>query len=359
METPAAAPIQSNSDIRSDIAPQPSSGIAWITFSGSPGDSSGDFIQAIQRVAFQQGHARDDHWIADYAAACFNGDALHWYSELDDETQESWKKLRTALLKRYPAASPGHASSTKLATIPTTRDPLPGPSLNAMKESGLIQVLRGKSVSLGYLCLDSKSVVGVTKIKADGAVINLPSQMQSEPVQLSLDRTAGKGDTKFRNLGLGLLECTGWPKPKPDQIPEEIQITKDYHTDFEIPMYFETGIPTPSALCKPRDEDSIHFYAKRPVFATWILTCCEDSKPTALHRRHSATKDPSQKAAAAVWKYEKSSRELRMSWLMDDDTYVQRNPTKLNLHVHRVSDMQETGRYFDEDQVRFVFHPTQ
>ncbi|KIO32030.1 hypothetical protein M407DRAFT_19055 [Tulasnella calospora MUT 4182] len=94
METPAAAPSQPSSQIVSDIVPQSSSAITWIAFSGSPGESSGDFIQAVQRVAFQQGHSRDDRWIADFIATCFNGNALHWYSELDDETQESWKKTK-------------------------------------------------------------------------------------------------------------------------------------------------------------------------------------------------------------------------------------------------------------------------
>ncbi|KIO32032.1 hypothetical protein M407DRAFT_216539 [Tulasnella calospora MUT 4182] len=358
METPAAAPSQTNNEIASDIAPQPSSAITWIIFSGAPGEFSGDFIQAIQRVAFQQGHARDDRWIADYITTCFNGDALHWYSELPEETQESWRKLRTAILRRYPAASPGPAPSTKPTKTTATRKASSGPSRNTTTKSGLIEVLGDRTASLGYLCLNSESLVGITKTEANAVVINLPSQMPSEPMQLSLDGITGNERTNFRNLGLSLLVSS--LEADPDHIPEQIQITTEWYNGYEDSYEYETGIPALSALCKGKSGTSINSNGSRPPMATWILACCGDSKPTALYRRRSATKDPSQRAAAAVWKYEKNSGELRIRWLMDNDrehelgAYIQRKSSTFNLHVHRVSDMHEADRFFDEDRV--VWH---
>ncbi|KAG9026201.1 hypothetical protein FS837_004691, partial [Tulasnella sp. UAMH 9824] len=461
METPAAAPSQLSREIPSDILPQPPSAIKWMSFSGSPGESSGDFIQAIQRVAFQQGHGRDDRWIADYIATCFNGDALHWYSELDDETQDSWKKLRTALLRRYSAASPssappkgptqapatrdapsapsrgtkkksglievlgdkttvkrclpaspgsapsknptptpgtrdaslapsldvttkselievlgtkitvklyptassGSAPTMKPLRTPATRDTSSAPSLDitrkceltgapgaqttvkhypeansgsapttkptqtpvtsntssarsrdTTKKTGLIEVLVEENTSLGYLCLESESLVGVTEAKASAAVVNLPSQLPAEPIQLSLHGIPG--NKNFRNPGLSLLVSS--PKEDPRHIPEKIKIVKEWdHYGDGLSLDYELGVPTPSILCRSTREGT-SVTVPRPPIATWILACCGDSEPSALYRRRSAAKDPSQRAAAAVWKYENDG-ELRIRWLTDDD----------------------------------------
>ena len=43
--------------------------------------------------------------MADEAAACLSGNVLHWFESLDDETQESWKLLRRALLARWGQAN--------------------------------------------------------------------------------------------------------------------------------------------------------------------------------------------------------------------------------------------------------------
>ncbi|KIO17462.1 hypothetical protein M407DRAFT_32869, partial [Tulasnella calospora MUT 4182] len=59
------------------------------------------FIAAVNKQARAQGKFRDDQWIADLVGASMAGDALIWWSSLDDETQESWKLLRKAMLSRY------------------------------------------------------------------------------------------------------------------------------------------------------------------------------------------------------------------------------------------------------------------
>ncbi|KAG8952249.1 hypothetical protein FRC04_004956 [Tulasnella sp. 424] len=355
MDTPAAAPSQPPGGIQS----------AWVTFGGSPGESSGEFIQAIQRVAFQQGHTRDDRWIADYISTCFNGNALHWYSRLDGETQESWRELRIALLERFPATSPSPVPTTSTGP-PRTSAPgnsrSPG-ARNTTVNSGCIEIVGDRTTSLGYLYLDSNIGVGITTNKAGALKVNLPAQPLSEPIQLSLLNLPSNGNANFPNLGLALLKGAN---AQPDQIPAEIKIVKEWVDDDlydeEGGYELELGIPNPSVMCKGRKGVS---RGRGIAIATWTLSLCGDSRPGTLYRRRATTAIPSQRAAAAIWNFERSTNELRIKWLMDDDTecelggYVQQNSPTNSLHVHRIKDMQEAGRFFEEDRVRFVFQPTQ
>ncbi|KAG9019208.1 hypothetical protein FRB90_005283 [Tulasnella sp. 427] len=90
-----------------DQTMNPGPNIPWLNFSGSPEESVITFIQSVQRVAIMLNNMYEDRWLAHYAAACLGGAALLWYSELDDETCDSWKKLRKALLANYYAIKPG------------------------------------------------------------------------------------------------------------------------------------------------------------------------------------------------------------------------------------------------------------
>ncbi|KAG8917657.1 bud emergence protein 1 [Tulasnella sp. 417] len=59
--------------------------------------------------------------MAGYASTCFAGEALRWYEGLDEDVQDDWKKLRTAMLERFPPVSeqpPQPASGPSLASIP-------------------------------------------------------------------------------------------------------------------------------------------------------------------------------------------------------------------------------------------------
>lgn len=59
------------------------------------------FISAVNKHARAQGRLRDDQWIADLAAVCIAGDAMLWWSALNEETQGSWRLLQRAMLLRY------------------------------------------------------------------------------------------------------------------------------------------------------------------------------------------------------------------------------------------------------------------
>lgn len=77
------------------------------TFSGARDEDVAVFIHNIQRVAFAMGKQRDNDWQADYASTCLLGNAMRWYSELeDDDTRYSWSLLRRALSQRFPLPVP-------------------------------------------------------------------------------------------------------------------------------------------------------------------------------------------------------------------------------------------------------------
>lgn len=79
--------------------------LEWTSFGGDHDDVSA-FVQNVQRTALAHGRQDDETWSASYAASCFKDEALVWYNQLSDEVQISWRKLRPALLERFPIAPP-------------------------------------------------------------------------------------------------------------------------------------------------------------------------------------------------------------------------------------------------------------
>ncbi|KAG8964087.1 hypothetical protein FRC00_003882 [Tulasnella sp. 408] len=75
--------------------------LADLEFQGKDLKECEQFIKAVNKQARAEGKLRDDAWIADLVATCMAGDALIWWSSLDEETQASWKLLRKAMLSRY------------------------------------------------------------------------------------------------------------------------------------------------------------------------------------------------------------------------------------------------------------------
>ncbi|KAG9013423.1 hypothetical protein FRB90_006069 [Tulasnella sp. 427] len=76
---------------------------AFAAFRGGSGSDCEEFISNVRKAAFNVEKLNDDGWQAGYASACLSGDALRFYEGLPEETQASWKLLRTALLEKYPA----------------------------------------------------------------------------------------------------------------------------------------------------------------------------------------------------------------------------------------------------------------
>lgn len=73
-----------------------------IVFDGTR-TGSDQFIRNVRRVALARDKHGDDAWCAAFAASCLEGPALAFHERLSDDVQNSWKRLRTALLDRFPS----------------------------------------------------------------------------------------------------------------------------------------------------------------------------------------------------------------------------------------------------------------
>lgn len=98
------APSSSNLTTRSSttaISEPPTPG-APVVFHGLDADECRKFIQDVRRHAFEQ--ELDDARTATFALTCFQGAALDWQLDLEDEVNESWKLLQKALKEKFLAA---------------------------------------------------------------------------------------------------------------------------------------------------------------------------------------------------------------------------------------------------------------
>ncbi|KIO32018.1 hypothetical protein M407DRAFT_19044 [Tulasnella calospora MUT 4182] len=357
METPAAAPQARDTDT-SDIIPQSSGSLIWITFGGSPGESSTVFVQSVQRLAFEQGRADDDRWIAHYVSTCFEGDALIWYSDLEEEIQGSWRNVRAALLRRYPPTSGGGPlGSSQLARSP------PSTAVAALKSSGqvgLIGLSKNDGAPQGYIsvAIDGSAVRGatVTLDKDEASQVIVPRAETADI--LHLYRAAASTDDKFPYLGLALFDHIAVPEP----------LKGMYQVPGIRDKMYDRNAPFPSRKCNGREP---YAYDGDGPIATWVLEASGESRSAAPYRRRSDVKDGGP-AVAAVWKYNEKTEELTVTWPMDDGTecelgaylpsenrYDRRPNMSPGLHFHRIVDMTPAniGDYVVDDRVHFAFHP--
>ncbi|KAG8930702.1 hypothetical protein FRC00_001011 [Tulasnella sp. 408] len=100
-----------------------------LVFRGTDATEAEEFVAHIYQVAQREGRIRDDAWIADFAVACFIGDALRWYDELEPEVQNDWRLLKRAILQKYPPDSLSRSieSWDQDPTIPTPAAAVPPP----------------------------------------------------------------------------------------------------------------------------------------------------------------------------------------------------------------------------------------
>lgn len=178
-----------------DIAPPAASSIPWISFGGAPNESSTAFVQSLQRVGFQQRRGRDDGWMAEYAAACFEGAALIWYTDLDEEVQESWKKLRTKLLRSYPTVagggSPPFFSIPQPASIPSAPGSVGVGASSASPShpqglSGIVEVVGRYTVLQGCISFDPISGIYLTTDKDKAVLVSFPQTKGKDVLQLDM-----------------------------------------------------------------------------------------------------------------------------------------------------------------------------
>ncbi|KAG8988886.1 hypothetical protein FRB93_003911 [Tulasnella sp. JGI-2019a] len=86
---------------------EPSREIERIRFNGTDSEDVTDFVQAVKRVAMDQGRQRDQEWMFDYAESCLGGPAIRWFTQRQAESEAlaSWDALRYALLNRFEPPS--------------------------------------------------------------------------------------------------------------------------------------------------------------------------------------------------------------------------------------------------------------
>ncbi|KAG9039732.1 hypothetical protein FRB95_007159 [Tulasnella sp. JGI-2019a] len=150
-----------------------------ITFDGKDSEDVTVFLQSVKRVALDQERQRDDKWMADYVEACLTGEALRWFSTLEESALCSWKTLRDAFLHRFvppanrpasvpaPAAAipapPAVATAVARAPIPKiaprkqSRYPLPSEVRTSIfKGAQLLKVMMIGDSGVGKSCLRSR-----------------------------------------------------------------------------------------------------------------------------------------------------------------------------------------------------------
>ncbi|KAG9007887.1 hypothetical protein FRB90_009192 [Tulasnella sp. 427] len=72
-----------------------------LEFKGKNINECEQFIATVNKHARDNGKLCDDQWIADFVAVCLSGDALIWWSLLDEEVQGSWQLLRKEMISRF------------------------------------------------------------------------------------------------------------------------------------------------------------------------------------------------------------------------------------------------------------------
>ncbi|KAG9005483.1 hypothetical protein FRB90_010370 [Tulasnella sp. 427] len=204
----------------------------WFSFGGAPEEKAATFIQSINRQAYAQGKARDDEWLAQYAAACLAEDALAWYYSLTEEVQNSWRKICPTLLKQFPskvaetkavfeadsdiipaaspatAPSPVPASSNTPAPVPAALAP-PSPTPPRARSPGQASTARMGPIELadavtgsrmGYIDWTGNKLM--TQDIKDAILIELPwAAGPSTPVSLRMINAQGT-DRQRKYLGI-------------------------------------------------------------------------------------------------------------------------------------------------------------
>lgn len=92
-----------------------------LVFDGHNGLAAGAYVRMIRQLALAKDKQDNDRWLAQTAAAYLDGPALRWFEDLDEDTQDSWKLLRRAILARWPPDQPISPFS------PFSRSPLSDP----------------------------------------------------------------------------------------------------------------------------------------------------------------------------------------------------------------------------------------
>ncbi|KAG8868921.1 hypothetical protein FRB97_001813, partial [Tulasnella sp. 331] len=99
-----------------------------LNFAGCDAEDVTVFLRDVKRIAHTHGRQDDDKWLVDYVELCLAGEALRWFSELDDDVMGSWKVLRRAFLHRFkPPVAPEPAAAAPPSTLAGPAPVVPSP----------------------------------------------------------------------------------------------------------------------------------------------------------------------------------------------------------------------------------------
>lgn len=73
-----------------------------VVLEGTDGFECEHFIDGVQKQALLRGINEDEKYMAHFVTAHIGAMALRWLVNLDEETQNSWKLRREALVVQYP-----------------------------------------------------------------------------------------------------------------------------------------------------------------------------------------------------------------------------------------------------------------
>ncbi|KIO32021.1 hypothetical protein M407DRAFT_19047 [Tulasnella calospora MUT 4182] len=331
-----------------------STDIPWLTFSGSPHESVSTFIQSVQRVAVQLSYMYEDGWIAHYAAGCFSADSLLWYSDLDEETCNSWRKLRKALLQQYhhkdvknqrfstrsiarSLDSPG--TPGPLAAAPALQESPPSSTKSSSERRGRIEVfLYNYPVTVGFLAYDRESsMFSIVQDTNQALVISFPKHTEETPFNIRMEGLPE--DTRYPYLGL-VVRIAGAKIPV--TAPPVLLTSMNYLGCKSLPS-------------------SHNFYrhdmneGQYKPNVTWIFR-----SPTSRYRRIARTVAQHERASSAVWQYHEKTNQLSMTWMMDDDAEmgleaIVADGERASLQVYQGGDWRSAGWYTGESRVKLYF----
>ncbi|KAG9019213.1 hypothetical protein FRB90_005288 [Tulasnella sp. 427] len=327
------------------------------TFSGKPDESLMDFLQAIQKLAFDQDRVSDERWIAGYVGTCLTGDALLWYTTLDDRSRNSWFRLRKALVNRFPpqlgptpTLTSGMIPMRHASTGPMLSPSFGGPPIpeerNPNELKGRIEIFAPeKNLWLGYMAtlyVNVGTICGVGTDKDTANLVTFVPDQDGKPFQLSHGNMT-PADFNYPYMGVALDEpgSTQVPQPSippfPYLAPPAPQFT-GYPPPGSLGCSCRLGCPIPPSTLPPMS--SPFSPAVQPVqpqprsegneVPTWSIKPCTESRKDARCPRASKTNSVWEKAAAAVWTYDPESKEMGIVWLNDDGS-----EEKLNFFVSK------------------------
>lgn len=340
-----------------DASQIPSADLPWLTFSGSPTEVATDFIQSVQRVAFQQRRLNDDLWLTEYVSTCFGGDALLWYSSLDDDTRNSWSKLRNMFLQRYSQAARPASPSLASPTLPLIPVPsgatTPPPAASSPRSPshvrrGRIEVfLHEHATTLGFIAYNSDlETFSIVRDMSEAQVISFTKDPNSTPFHIRMEDTPV--GTQYPYVGLAV-----WDGGRDSYvIPPPLQVK----------LFGSLDPIRPSSACSKKPGWII---GDRPI-ATWALRACTESSGLPRRRRAAKTTSSGERASSAIWKHDQSSDELSIFWLMDNDKEeelralvpeVDGEDRPEGFHVHRLQDWNKARSRFNEKEIGLYFVP--